>query len=159
MGRTAETGDELGSRLLAGRLARDLIRMAFLLERRYAPYVKWLGTAFHEMAIARELGPALDAAIAADTYPDREAALVRAYEIAMRATNGLELAPAVEPTARPFYGRGFLVSMGERFGDALHAAITDSEVLELPRHIGAVDQYIDSTDVLSYPPILRRVAR
>lgn len=37
VGRTAEAGDELGSRLVAGRLARELMRLAFLQERRYWP--------------------------------------------------------------------------------------------------------------------------
>lgn len=44
--RTAEVGDELGSALTAARLVRDMMRLALLLDRRYAPYHKWLGTAF-----------------------------------------------------------------------------------------------------------------
>ena len=44
VGRAAEVGDELGSRMVAARLARDVMRLAFLLERRYAPYSKWLGS-------------------------------------------------------------------------------------------------------------------
>jgi hypothetical protein len=43
--RTAEVGDEVGSSVLAGRLARDVMRLALLIARRYAPYSKWLGTA------------------------------------------------------------------------------------------------------------------
>jgi hypothetical protein len=159
VGRTAETGDHLGSRLLAGRLARDLIRLAFLIERRYAPYAKWTGTALRQLAIAADLGPALDAAVAADTFADREAALVRAYEIAMHATNALELAEAFDPTVRPFYLRGYLVTFGSRIADALLTAITDEEVRALSPHLGAVDQYVDSTDVLSYQDVLRRVVR
>src|SRR3972149_1449254 len=46
MGRCAQVGDELGSRLVAARLVRDLMRLCFLMERQYAPYIKWLGTAF-----------------------------------------------------------------------------------------------------------------
>jgi hypothetical protein len=46
VGRTAEVGDDLGSRVVAARLVRDLMRLSFLLERRYAPYSKWLGSAF-----------------------------------------------------------------------------------------------------------------
>jgi Domain of unknown function (DUF4037) len=38
VGRTAEVGDEIGSRVIAARLVRDLVRLCFLLERRYAPY-------------------------------------------------------------------------------------------------------------------------
>src|SRR4051794_18503207 len=44
--RTHEVGDELGSRVVTGRLVRDLMRLALLQSRTYAPYTKWLGTAF-----------------------------------------------------------------------------------------------------------------
>ena len=44
--RTAEVGDDTGSAVTAARLVRDLVRLALLLDRRYAPYAKWLGTAF-----------------------------------------------------------------------------------------------------------------
>ncbi|WP_243407981.1 DUF4037 domain-containing protein, partial [Frankia canadensis] len=37
IGRTGGRGDDLGSRLLTARMARDLVRIAFLLERRWAP--------------------------------------------------------------------------------------------------------------------------
>jgi hypothetical protein len=159
VGRTAATGDHLGSRLLVGRIARDLIRMAFLLEREYAPYVKWTGHAFRRLPIAATLGPALDRAVAAATYADREHALADAYEIAMRATNELGLAEPCDPTVRPFFERGYLVTFGDRIADALRAAITDDDVRSLPPHLGAVDQYVDSTDVLSHPDLLRRVTR
>ena len=84
VGRTAEAGDELGSRILAARLVRDVVRLAFLQERRSAPYAKWLGTAFRELPIAEELGPHLDAALAATDYARREAALCLAYECVAR---------------------------------------------------------------------------
>ena len=48
MARTAEVGDETGSAVTAGRLVRDAMRLALLLDRRSAPYQKWLGTAFAE---------------------------------------------------------------------------------------------------------------
>lgn len=159
VGRTAATGDHLGSRLLAGRIARDLLRLAFLIEREYAPYVKWTGRAFRRLPIAKALGPALDQAAAAATYPQRESALADAYEIAMRATNALGLAAPCDPTVRPFFERGYLVTFGDRIADALRAAITDDDVRSLPGRLGAVDQYVDSTDVLSHPDLLRRVTR
>jgi hypothetical protein len=46
VGRTAEHGDEIGSRLLSARLAGDLISLAFTLSRQWQPYPKWRGTAF-----------------------------------------------------------------------------------------------------------------
>jgi hypothetical protein len=45
-GRCAEVGDELGSRVVAARLVREVMHLAFLLEQQYLPYSKWLGTAF-----------------------------------------------------------------------------------------------------------------
>jgi len=86
VGRTAEVGDELGSRLVAGRLVRDLIRLCFLLERRYAPYGKWLGSAFGRLEAASDVGPPLARAVGASDLATRERALVEAYEaVAARA--------------------------------------------------------------------------
>ncbi|WDR02265.1 DUF4037 domain-containing protein [Devosia algicola] len=48
VGRAGQVGDDLGSRVIAARLVRDVMRMGFLLERRYAPYSKWLGSSFAE---------------------------------------------------------------------------------------------------------------
>ena len=50
----------------------------------------------------------------------------------------------------PFYSRPFLVIHADRFVDAIRAAIRDNEVLELPKHLGAVDQFVDSTDALNH---------
>ncbi len=49
VGRTADVGDALGSRVIAARLVRDIMRLCFLQERRYAPYGKWLGSAFRQL--------------------------------------------------------------------------------------------------------------
>jgi len=46
MGRAGLVGDDIGSALIAARLVRDVMRLAFLMERRYPPYAKWFGTAF-----------------------------------------------------------------------------------------------------------------
>jgi len=40
MGRCGQVGDELGSRLVAARLVRDLMKLCFLMERQYAPYTR-----------------------------------------------------------------------------------------------------------------------
>ena len=66
-GRSAEVGDVLGMRIAAARTVRDLMRLCFLIERRYAPYGKWLGSAFSLLACASRLQPPLTAALAAWT--------------------------------------------------------------------------------------------
>ena len=158
VGRTAEVGDELGSRVIAARLVRELIRLAFLLERRYAPYSKWLGTAFRELESYEDVGPALDAALAARDHNVREAALVSAAEALARRHNALGITEPVEASARPFHSRPFRVLGSRRFVDACLARIQDPWLLSLPP-VGGIDQLSDSTDVLSVPATSARVAR
>src|SRR5690348_5836477 len=84
VGRCGDVGDDLGSRIVAARLVRDVMRLCFLLERRYAPYSKWFGTAFGRLACAGQLGPQLTASLAASSWQEREARLVDAYEAVAR---------------------------------------------------------------------------
>jgi hypothetical protein len=157
VGRTAEVGDELGSRVLTARLARDMMRLCFLHERRYAPYSKWFGTAFSELDAAAEVGPPLERAIAATGYAAREEALVEAVEAVARRHNALGVTEAVDPTVRLFYTRPFRVLSSRRFVDACLAEVEDPWLRSLPL-VGAVDQFSDSTDVLSDPAGLRRLS-
>ena len=148
VGRTAEAGDELGSRILTARIVRDLMRLCFLIERRYAPYSKWLGSAFRKLRIAPKLTPYLNAALKATAYPAREKALCSAYEYIARCHNQLNLIPPVDPEVRLFYKRPFRVLGGNRFAEACLAAIQDEWLKEQPL-VGSIDQFVDSTDVLS----------
>ena len=158
VGRTAEVDDDLGSRVLTARLVRDLMRLAFLLERHYAPYGKWLGTAFRRLDAFGAVGPALAAALAASSYGTREAALVDAVEELARRHNALGLTEEVDPSVRLFHSRPFRVLGSGRFVDACLARITDPWLRSLPL-VGAIDQFVDTTDVLSKPLVAPRAAR
>jgi hypothetical protein len=157
VGRTAQVGDELGARLLAARLGRDLVRLCFLMERRYAPYAKWLGSAFSRLDAFAEVGPALSRALRAEDQPTREQALVDAFEAVARRHNALGITDPLEPTVRLFYQRPFRVLGSGRFVDACLDRVSDPRLRALPL-IGAVDQFADSTDVLSSGDIARRVS-
>lgn len=156
VGRAAEAGDDLGSRVVAARVVRDLMRLCFLLERAYAPYSKWLGTAFARLDAAATVGPFLAAAVAADTYERREDALVLAYEEVARRHNATQLSYPQEPTARLFHDRPFRVIDAGRFAQACVDAVDDAALRALPL-VGAVDQWVDSTDVLSHAGRVRRL--
>ena len=156
VGRTAEVGDELGSRLVAGRLAREVMRLWFLQSRVYWPYSKWFGSAFVQLPQAAELHTALGAALAAETYAGRETGLAVAYELVANRHNDLCLTDPVDPTVRPYYGRPFRVLMSERFVEACLAGVTDPYLLALPL-VGSIDQVADSTDLLSYPDRVQRL--
>jgi hypothetical protein len=163
VGRTGQTGDDLGSRILAARLGRDLIRLAFLIERRWAPYGKWLGRAFSELRLSARLGPLLAAATAASGWRAREEAVVTAAAVVAAATNELGLCEPLDPAPRRFHTRDIRVVGAERYTVALAASITDPQVGALLGRLGhrrggplgsfpgTIDQAVDSTDVLARP--------
>lgn len=92
----------------AGRAAERADELGFLLERRHAPYSKWFGTAF--AATPPEVGPPLEAALAATAGREREDALVPAYEAVAR--RQVALTPGPEPQVCPYFSRPFRVIGG-----------------------------------------------
>ncbi len=146
IGRTGEVGDDLGSHLVTLGLVRDIMQLAFLLERQYAPYEKWFGSAFARLSLAPQLASSLERARFARDWRERETSIVEAVQVLANAQNDLAIAEPVDPTPRPFFNRPFQVMFAERFSDALIGAISDPDVLAMPRHLGGIDQYIDSTD-------------
>jgi hypothetical protein len=153
--RCDEAGDELGARIVAGRLARDIIRLCFLFERRHAPYSKWLGSAFHALDCAREVEPPLRRALAADSASERHGGLNAALTAAGRIHNALGITAPVDVEVRQFYTRPYFVLGADRFAAALRAHIDPALLATLPGNAGSIDQWADSTAVLSHPEVWR----
>jgi hypothetical protein len=153
MPRAGYVGDELGSALLGSRLVRDIISLCFLMERRYAPYPKWFGSAFKQLACADSLLPALWKGQRAETWQDRESALCEAFETLARMHNSLDLTEKMSESVSRFHDRPFKVINGERFAHALCARITGPDVKRIASRplIGGIDQFSDSTDLRSDP--------
>ena len=151
MGRCGQVGDELGSHLVATRLIRDLMRLCFLMERQYAPYIKWLGTAFKQLNCANYLMPIFMQALDAKTWQAREKPLALAYELVAKMHNDLGLTEPLPTKVSQYYDRPFLVIHADNFADAIRATVISEEVRALPENLGAIDQFVDSTDVLDYP--------
>jgi len=157
MGRCGQVGDDLGSRLLAGRQVHDLMRLCFLIERRYAPYWKWLGTAFARLSCAVRLTPIFESLLAAASWQERQKHLAAACECVAQMHNALGITERLDTRVAPYYDRPFLVIHAGRFAEALYAEIESEEVRALPMHLGAVDQFVDSTDALNYPERFRGI--
>ena len=155
VGRAGFVGDNLGSRVIAARLVRDVMRMAFLIERRYAPYPKWFGSAFARLPCAAEIIPHLERALEADAWPEREAALAQAYFAVARLHRARGLPGDFEPEIGHFFSRSFVVINSEAIKDAIAAEIADPALRALPI-IGSLDQVTDSTPVIEAPDRARR---
>jgi Domain of unknown function (DUF4037) len=149
MPRAGSVGDELGSALIGSRLVRDIMNLCFLLERQYAPYPKWFGTAFGRLRSAQELTPLLWRAELARTWSERSEALAQAYEVLARLQNELSVCRRLPTTVSRFYDRPFPVIHGGQFAQALVEQIADPAVRQLAagRLIGNLNQWSDNTDM------------
>jgi Domain of unknown function (DUF4037) len=149
VGRCGQTGDELGSAVIAARQVRILMRLCFLQERRYAAYSKWLGKAFAQLDCAAALSPVLTKVLTSETWTERERHLGEAYEYVARKHNALEVTPTLAPETRNYYERPFRVLHAERFAAALHAAIGDEQLKDPRFGKGSINQWVDSDNRVS----------
>lgn len=157
VGRTGDVGDEIGSWLLAGRLTRDLMRLCFLYARRYAPYSKWLGTAFKRLPIATHALPIMANIHRADNWHDREEALGALYRLVANEHNRLGLTPPLSPKTRRFFDRPYQVLEAERFATAILDTLPDLASQPQLARLGAVDQFSDNVAIHSNAALADRL--
>jgi hypothetical protein len=65
--------------------------------------------------------------------------------------NALGITDPLPTQVRPFWARPFQIIHADRFATAIREAIHDEQVRALPAHVGGIDQWVDSTDVLDEP--------
>lgn len=139
VGRCGDVGDELGSKIIAARIAEQLMKLCFLMEREYAPYSKWFGSAFSRLKSSKKLKPILNRILSAETWREREQHLSEAYEEIARLHNTLNITKSMKAEVSRFYNRPYHVIHASEFADEIRKAIENPEVrkLELHANIGA----------------------
>jgi len=157
VGRAGQVSDDLGSRVVAARLVRDVMRMGFLLERRYAPYAKWFGSGFARLPVAQVLAPHLEQVLRADGWEERGNALAAAYLKLARRQNAMGVG-AFEPVIGPYFERPFTTINADDAVAAVRAEITDPALRSLPT-VGSIDQISDLTPVLEDPQLTQRIVQ
>jgi len=149
VGRCGYAGDELGSILIAARQVKNLMKLCFLMEQRYAPYSKWFGTAFGQLDCAKELQPVLLKVLQAPEWKPRQEFLAQAYEIVAGMHNDLGITIPLKDKASPYFGRPYLVMGDDRYAAELRKSIASEEIRNIQYHVGAVNQFVDSDDTLN----------
>jgi hypothetical protein len=177
VGRTHQVGDELGSRVIAARLVERFMRLCFLMEKRYAPYSKWFGSAFQRLVCYPQLAPLLENILAADTYTGRETWFSQVYTLIATMHNALGITPPLETCTRTYSAwhnlpsgldnlarddprntRPFQVIFGGRFTDAILKQIRDRAILSQIRTSGSVNQFlVESSDALQSVAFCRKL--
>lgn len=162
MPRAGYVGDELGSALIGSRLVRDVMSLCFLMERQYAPYAKWFGSAFRQLKCASLLTPLLWQAQQSATWQARMEDLAAIYRHLATMHNQLAITPPIATDPVPFHERPFMVSPADEIISAFVTAISDPALqpLTTERLIGNIDQFSDSTDLredVRYRETLKRL--
>jgi len=149
LGRCGDVGDELGSRVIAARLIRDLMMLGFLMERQYAPYPKWFGTGFARLTCAGRLTPIFHQVLSAETWQERETYLCEAYAIVAEMHNGLGITERLPTEVSLYHERPYRVIHGDRFSEAIRKQIQDENIKHIAETvaIGSIDLFSDSTDL------------
>jgi hypothetical protein len=158
LGRAGHRGDDLGSRVICGRVVDTAMHLAFVLSRRWPPYPKWRGTMADRLPLAGDLLPVLTAALTAERWTERQETVARALGVLHQAQRAAGL-PTTEgaPTER-FFDRPFL-SVRAPVPDLLLEAVSDPFLRALPPGVGSVEQWVDSVRVLTSAPDRVRTAR
>jgi len=157
IGRAADVGDELGSRVISARLAQVVMHLTFLLARRWPPYSKWFGTVWSALPDAEELRPALEAMISGTDHASRQKGMADALQVLLERQNRLGLSNAPRATV-PFWDRPYLHPAPEA-AEQLLGRITDETVRALPLGLGSIEQRTDNVDVLVSPQRRHRFVR
>jgi hypothetical protein len=157
VGRCGDVGDDLGSRLVAARLVRYLMRLCFLMESTYAPYAKWFGTAFSRLECAPLLSPILNRVLSAQSWQEREEHLSEAYRVVGEKHNTLGVTEKLETEVSQYHTRPYMVIHGDRFVEAIRRQIQTEEVRNLDTAIGSVNQFAESSDALEDPQLGRKL--
>lgn len=126
------------------------MRLAMLVERQYAPYPKWFGTAFSRLGCASELKPILLEVLYAERWQARETCLLRACQFMAELQIAKEVPGATAPVMGSLFERPFRFVDSLKIFNGLRAAIED-ECLRHLREFGGADQFLSSNFVLAVP--------
>jgi hypothetical protein len=127
------------------------------MEGRYAPYSKWFGTSFSRLASSKKLTPVLLAILRAESWKEREHHLSRAYSLVAEIHNSLRITKVLDTNVSRFYNRPYQVIHAKRFADEITKTIKDPEVRKVSASIGSIDQFVDSTAIMSAPRLYRKL--
>lgn len=159
--RLLHAGDRLGARLVLGRLCQDLIRLSFLIERRYWPYQKWLARAFSELTLGRRLAPMLERALGHAEPAQGLRRWHQCIETVCAAFNELGLvAPVNAKVCRLEYlDRPCRAIDGYAISAALEPLLRRTKLGQQRFRLGSLDQVLDWADEASNPDFCREFQR
>ena len=147
--RCGECGDEIGSRIICSRICERLMRLCFLYRDTYAPYSKWLGTAFSKLDIDDTIKQEIYGALSANNLSEREKRIVKAQSLVADLHNASGLTQFVDYQIENYFGRDIKVIFADKFAETTAQQLVGTVFENTPligslSQIGGVSSIFDS---------------
>ncbi len=95
IGRIGSRGDTLGLRIQSAKVVHHLMRIAFMVSRRYFHYNKWFGTLFKDLPLAPTLEPILLELLEEENWQKVEEKICEATSVLLQQQNRLGITPKI----------------------------------------------------------------
>ncbi|MHA2217080.1 MAG: DUF4037 domain-containing protein [Candidatus Hodarchaeales archaeon] len=154
--RTGSIGDDLGSRIEATRLVRHIIRLLFIINKRFIPYPKWLTSIFTELDGAQELSPLLTKILNSDKWREREDLLCQSYLFLLKKQNSLEITPMIHLKPQSYHSRDQVVVDVIKIIEELNNLLK-FPLSEIRYPLGSIDHFIEDTHILCDPHLAKNL--
>jgi hypothetical protein len=142
--RSGEEGDELGSYVNTARSIQTVMFLCFLIERKYAPYDKWFGTAFNSwLKCAPFLTPLLLDIFKEKDWMHRQELLAQVYQELGKMTNDLKIAKPASTKIIDYFDRGYPYVDAWEFESRLFESVENEQLKEMKFQVGGIDQFIN----------------
>jgi len=155
------TDQEIGFSIIASRLIKDIMQLGFLLERKYAPYAKWLEKSFAELNCAKTILPYLNETTNSPSSKLKWENLCKSFEYLASIHNDLSITKPIDSKCKSFHTRPFDVIHGEQIADIIVNAIDHDEIKSFAGNdiVGSIDQISDNTDIVESVVKRRRLIK
>ncbi|HLL60428.1 MAG TPA: hypothetical protein VK338_01815, partial [Candidatus Nitrosocosmicus sp.] len=122
-----------------------IIKLCFLMEKQYIPYIKWLGSAFSRLKSAVELYPLLMKVQETNSWTRREKVLGEVYSLIAHRHNELDITKKMH-TVVTKGARPYKIIKAEEFSKEIYKNLKPP-LSNLKYKIGAIDQFVSHTRI------------
>jgi hypothetical protein len=147
LGRSNEVKDEIGPHILSVNQLSRLMKLCFLIERKYAPYSKWFTLAFSKLESGSKLFPIIKKIISTNNWPQKEKYLIEAYTFVANFHNALKITEHIKVEIKTFHNRPYLIINFDDFIDKIDEKIPNDSPLKHIK-IGSINQISNETYIL-----------
>jgi hypothetical protein len=143
VGRNIALGDDIGVKIIVGRIVSYLIKLCFYFEARYIAYSKWFGSAFKRLKSYTEINYLVKEILTENDLDKIEEKLCKLYVVIIKKHNEINGLPHLDNSIRNYHDRPYKVLFSENIIEALRDSIDDPDIKNMDIRKYGLDIIID----------------